>query len=194
MNHQTYWSLYVCMRHCPHKEKGMYLKIYCKLFVKQRFTHLDIVSAEKILQTSVIMASFRSSFLWWFDSLSNRLTSIKEGGSLAKTKYWTLEPYYEIVTEFLNVINYLFKQIRSNRYNNTLYKEWNKEKHFVFSMFIVDGHWSPWSRYGRCSKSCGGGSQHRTRTCNDPPPANGGARCRGPSKQARRCNSHPCKG
>nr|XP_058953113.1 coadhesin-like [Pocillopora verrucosa] len=57
----------------------------------------------------------------------------------------------------------------------------------------VDGHWSPWSRYGRCSKSCGGGSQHRTRTCNDPPPANGGARCRGPSKQTRRCNSHPCK-
>ena len=51
----------------------------------------------------------------------------------------------------------------------------------------VDGGWSHW---GRCSVSCGGGSQ--TRTCTDPSPANGGEDCVGEPRQE--CNMDGCGG
>lgn len=50
---------------------------------------------------------------------------------------------------------------------------------------IVDGGWSKWSK---CSASCGGGSQ--TRTCTNPAPAYGGKECKGESE--RECNTDPC--
>ncbi|XP_078373724.1 SCO-spondin-like isoform X1 [Oculina patagonica] len=57
----------------------------------------------------------------------------------------------------------------------------------------VAGQWSSWSQYGVCSASCGGGSQYRRRKCDNPPPANSGGSCVGPSQQSRSCNSQPCK-
>jgi len=51
----------------------------------------------------------------------------------------------------------------------------------------VNGGWSLW---GRCSATCGGGSQ--TRTCTDPSPANGGEDCVGASRQE--CNTDDCEG
>ncbi|XP_020605249.1 coadhesin-like isoform X2 [Orbicella faveolata] len=56
----------------------------------------------------------------------------------------------------------------------------------------VDGHWSSWSRYGRCNRRCGG-YQYRSRKCNNPAPANGGADCEGPRRESRRCNSYHCR-
>ena len=47
-----------------------------------------------------------------------------------------------------------------------------------------------WSAFGDCSKSCGAGVQ--TRTCNDPAPKNGGARCSGDATKA--CNKGACAG
>jgi hypothetical protein len=49
----------------------------------------------------------------------------------------------------------------------------------------VDGGWSAWSA---CNQPCGGGTQ--TKTCNNPPPANGGADCVGSSSQS--CNIQSC--
>ncbi|XP_035659771.1 hemicentin-1-like [Branchiostoma floridae] len=40
----------------------------------------------------------------------------------------------------------------------------------------VDGGWSDWVD-GACSVTCGGGMYTRTRDCNNPAPANGGAEC-----------------
>ncbi|XP_078380418.1 A disintegrin and metalloproteinase with thrombospondin motifs 6-like isoform X1 [Oculina patagonica] len=58
---------------------------------------------------------------------------------------------------------------------------------------MVDGGWSEWSNYGACSYSCGGGVQHKTRTCTNPPPQNGGMACEGESKgHWQICNSQPC--
>ncbi|XP_067048693.1 coadhesin-like isoform X1 [Acropora muricata] len=56
----------------------------------------------------------------------------------------------------------------------------------------VDGHWSSWTSFGPCSRSCGRGMQYRRRTCSNPSPSAGGKSCRGPSHQSNACNIHPC--
>ncbi|XP_031561318.1 hemicentin-1-like [Actinia tenebrosa] len=56
----------------------------------------------------------------------------------------------------------------------------------------VNGGWSAYSAYSKCTKSCGGGTQTRTRTCTNPPPSHGGANCVGPSSETQACNSQAC--
>ena len=41
---------------------------------------------------------------------------------------------------------------------------------------------------------CGGGSQNRSRTCTNPPPAHGGKGCTGEGEEFRSCNESPCPG
>ncbi|KAK3710396.1 hypothetical protein QZH41_012332, partial [Actinostola sp. cb2023] len=50
-----------------------------------------------------------------------------------------------------------------------------------------NGRWTRWSRWSQCSKTCGKGYKYRTRTCTNPPPANGGRKCVGSGKQTSRC-------
>ena len=52
---------------------------------------------------------------------------------------------------------------------------------------ILDGNWS---RFGTCSKACGGGTQ--SRMCSEPAPANGGKDCIGDS--TKECNTQVCPG
>ncbi|XP_044798150.2 A disintegrin and metalloproteinase with thrombospondin motifs 14 isoform X5 [Bubalus bubalis] len=57
-----------------------------------------------------------------------------------------------------------------------------------------DGGWSSWTKFGSCSRSCGGGVRSRSRTCDNPPPAYGGRMCSGPMFQYQICNSEECPG
>lgn len=57
---------------------------------------------------------------------------------------------------------------------------------------IVNGNWSKWQEWGRCSKSCGSGFQHRFRTCDNPAPTNGGKPCAGRDVESQLCNVNPC--
>jgi len=59
-------------------------------------------------------------------------------------------------------------------------------------MAPIDGGWSSWSAWDSCSVSCGGGTQSRTRTCNNPTPQYGGANCSGSSSESQACNTHSC--
>ena len=43
-----------------------------------------------------------------------------------------------------------------------------------------------WGSFGSCSKTCGGGQQARTRTCNK------GKHCSGPATQVQSCNTKSC--
>ncbi|CAD5115029.1 DgyrCDS4050 [Dimorphilus gyrociliatus] len=56
----------------------------------------------------------------------------------------------------------------------------------------VNGGWSVWGSWGACSKSCKGGIQNRTRTCNNPTPAHGGAECTGDIQSQQECNTQKC--
>jgi len=56
----------------------------------------------------------------------------------------------------------------------------------------VNGGWSGWSGWGGCSQTCNGGTQSRSRSCNSPAPANGGADCAGSSTESTSCNTQNC--
>ena len=72
------------------------------------------------------------------------------------------------------------------------------QKYLIFSFNVstdsgnTEGGWSEWSDWSECSRQCGGGRQHRTRTCDG-----AGYRpsdCDGPTLMERACNLQPCKG
>ena len=52
--------------------------------------------------------------------------------------------------------------------------------------------WSAWSTWGDCSRSCGTGARFRTRQCDNPRPAYGGAPCIGEREEFKFCNIEPC--
>ena len=54
----------------------------------------------------------------------------------------------------------------------------------------VEGSWGQWSNYGVCNTICGPRStKFRSRSCDNPPPSNGGRRCIGYSRDYTTC---PC--
>ncbi|KAM8973905.1 A disintegrin and metalloproteinase with thrombospondin motifs 2-like [Pelodytes ibericus] len=55
-----------------------------------------------------------------------------------------------------------------------------------------DGNWGQWSKFGSCSRTCGTGVKYRTRSCDNPHPANGGRSCSGPSYELQLCNTEDC--
>lgn len=59
-------------------------------------------------------------------------------------------------------------------------------------MFSVDGAWGTWNTWGTCTKTCAGGTQSRSRTCDSPIPANGGLPCSGSTSAYQDCNTQSC--
>lgn len=57
----------------------------------------------------------------------------------------------------------------------------------------VDGQWSEWVDWSACSKSCGNGTQFRTRQCNEPTPIGNGIPCSGHGRELRSCNGGSCE-
>ncbi|XP_060579908.1 A disintegrin and metalloproteinase with thrombospondin motifs adt-1-like [Ruditapes philippinarum] len=58
----------------------------------------------------------------------------------------------------------------------------------------VDGQFGFWGYWSECNQNCGGGSRTRTRSCNNPTPANGGKDCEGDKSQSELCNEQQCAG
>uniref|UniRef100_A0A8C5KGN7 Semaphorin-2A n=1 Tax=Jaculus jaculus TaxID=51337 RepID=A0A8C5KGN7_JACJA len=56
----------------------------------------------------------------------------------------------------------------------------------------VDGVWSCWSSWSKCSATCGGGHYMRTRSCTNPAPAYGGDICLGLHTEEALCNTQSC--
>lgn len=57
----------------------------------------------------------------------------------------------------------------------------------------VDGGWSAWSDWGKCSQPCSGGIQQRNRTCTNPVPMNNGQQCIGDRSEVTICNEQACR-
>ena len=59
---------------------------------------------------------------------------------------------------------------------------------------LVDGVFGEWTDWSECSAKCDGGLHSRSRECNDPAPANGGADCQGAAAETQLCNEQACPG
>ena len=59
---------------------------------------------------------------------------------------------------------------------------------------VVNGGWSSWGPFGKCSKACGNGNRYSKRTCTNPSPAYGGADCKGSSSRSETCKVKECEG
>ncbi|XP_062505321.1 A disintegrin and metalloproteinase with thrombospondin motifs adt-1-like isoform X3 [Corticium candelabrum] len=57
----------------------------------------------------------------------------------------------------------------------------------------VDGGWSEWNLWSKCSKSCGTGGKFRSRSCTNPSPSHGGKVCEGSGLGFVSCNEHSCE-
>ncbi|XP_019747909.1 A disintegrin and metalloproteinase with thrombospondin motifs 6 isoform X4 [Hippocampus comes] len=55
-----------------------------------------------------------------------------------------------------------------------------------------DGGWGPWSMWGECSRTCGGGVSSSMRHCDSPAPSGGGKYCLGERRRYRSCNTAAC--
>ncbi|VDI69983.1 Hypothetical predicted protein [Mytilus galloprovincialis] len=57
---------------------------------------------------------------------------------------------------------------------------------------VIDGSWSKWTKWTDCTRRCNGGLKERARSCDNPPPINGGSHCNGTSTEADLCNTISC--
>ena len=55
-----------------------------------------------------------------------------------------------------------------------------------------DGIWGLWGPWSSCSVTCGSGTQSRSRACDSPAQAFGGADCVGSATDLLSCNQVPC--
>lgn len=56
----------------------------------------------------------------------------------------------------------------------------------------VDGNWTNWNAWSRCTAKCNGGIQTRKRQCSQPPPSPAGMPCEGNTQEWRMCNTLLC--
>ena len=59
-------------------------------------------------------------------------------------------------------------------------------------LLSLPGVWTPWSPWVSCSRSCGGGTRSRTRSCINRSQFSASAVCRGPRSRTQRCNINVC--
>jgi hypothetical protein len=59
---------------------------------------------------------------------------------------------------------------------------------------IVHGKWGAWGAWSSCSGTCGSAVMTRYRSCNSPPPANGGSDCLGNNDETISCRTRSCPG
>ncbi|XP_053389101.1 uncharacterized protein LOC128552113 isoform X2 [Mercenaria mercenaria] len=57
----------------------------------------------------------------------------------------------------------------------------------------VDGNWSDWSRWSKCSVTCGVGVRSRNRSCDNPPKDKYGKLCQGSYTESSDCENDKCE-
>lgn len=73
----------------------------------------------------------------------------------------------------------------------------------LFHLYLAHGNWGAWTEVTQCTKTCGGGAQTKTRTCDSPAPGKNGQACMLSTGSGRAmeetvtnalCNTQACDG
>lgn len=99
---------------------------------------------------------------------------------------WAISHFLLILQDFFYLRPYLY--LLKHYVVYIVMKEGIK---FVWS---VDGGWSVWQTWGRCSVTCGNGVRNRARSCNNPVPQYGGNQCTGDATEIHFCHERSCPG
>uniref|UniRef100_A0A0G4GYC4 WSC domain-containing protein n=1 Tax=Chromera velia CCMP2878 TaxID=1169474 RepID=A0A0G4GYC4_9ALVE len=70
--------------------------------------------------------------------------------------------------------------------------QWQSQSCYTGRSCAVHGGWTSWSSWTPCSKQCGLGKRHRTRTCSNPYPSRGGRQCYGSAREESTCALKSC--
>ena len=65
---------------------------------------------------------------------------------------------------------------------------------FCVCVVAVNGGFGAWTEWTGCTVTCNGGNQTRTRACDNPAPAHGGADCTGEKEETQECSTNKCPG
>ena len=92
--------------------------------------------------------------------------------------------YNNCYSQFIGLYKYKYKYIHTYNYNlDPVY--------ILISSVIVSCVWGMWDDWSNCSRTCGGGTQSRSRRVVTHE-ENGGTACSGPSSQSQVCNTGAC--
>ena len=69
---------------------------------------------------------------------------------------------------------------------------WLMTQYLIFTSYLVNCQWGGWSQYSTCSKSCGGGTQAKSRS--KKVKEKYGGKCSNLYKETRACNTQNCPG
>ncbi|XP_060591307.1 SCO-spondin-like isoform X2 [Ruditapes philippinarum] len=69
--------------------------------------------------------------------------------------------------------------------------DFNKHESQDLGNCPVNGSWTDWTAWTKCSVSCENGTQSRTRTCSNPTPMYGGENCTGVDNESQFCSERP---
>ena len=115
------------------------------------------------------------------------------------TSYWIEAKRYRLLIDKVNRKNMLssplsiYYLLRISSYVGMNIQFWFCFWH-QYHCITVHGNWNPWAGWASCTKICGGGTQQRTRYCNNPAPLYGGNACPGSNTDTQNCNQHNCPG
>ena len=69
---------------------------------------------------------------------------------------------------------------------------WLMTQYLISLSYLVNCQWGGWSQYSTCSKSCGGGTQAKSRS--KTVKEKYGGKCSNTYKETRACNTQNCPG
>lgn len=98
------------------------------------------------------------------------------------------------ISHFLIILKDFFFYLRPYLYLLKHYVVYIVMKEGIKFVWSVDGGWSVWQTWGRCSVTCGNGVRNRARSCNNPVPQYGGNQCTGDATEIHFCHERSCPG
>ena len=144
-----------------------------------------------------IVPNITSTWSWRHDGTNENglLTLYADGTSQWKDEKergnWKLIQGGHVLEAFFGKVHHKMSYLKTKKYA-LLVEPVRTPPSTMKLISAVNGGFANFSAWTNCDAPCGGGTQDRSRTCSNPPRANGGADCVGEWFETRECNRQRC--